>query len=62
MTTEIKESDWRGILAVIITAGTFTLVGLEFFLNHTTSLAGYLLTLDATVIGYYFGSKTGEKA
>jgi len=56
--TEIKEEDWRGILALVFTLGTITIGTLELFITGTSSLFDKLLSLNGLIIAFYFGSKT----
>ena len=56
--TEIKEEDWRGILALVFTLGTITVGALELFITATSSLFDKLLSLNGLIIAFYFGSKT----
>lgn len=55
---EIKEEDWRGILALVFTLCTTAVGLLELVIAGSTTLFEKLLPLDAMIIAYYFGAKS----
>lgn len=63
MAEKIKESDWRGFLAVICVIGFFVLLTVAVAsdrLDVAKEIGSWLMPLVLSVLGFYFVGKSSE--